>query len=221
MLLLIFAPQPPPPSPEYINLALAMNDVYSALNASGPADLVFWTQAELFEYMDEGAQRLARVVGCFVERDTSITTVVNTGGYALPSEHISTIQVDLGGLVLRPRTVRELEALDASWPSTGGTSVAFLEDTQGLSQITLYPICDDTSAPQTLGIVLHFLPATISASNGLLSAPTVVREYFTFRAIAAARGKQSKAAMPDVADWFGGLADYMEQAMGELWGNAQ
>jgi len=224
MLLLIFAPQPPAAQAEYINLASALGDVYSALNAAGPSDLVFWTETELYQYFDEAAERLARTVGCFVERDTSLTTAVNTGTYGLPTDQVAVVQADMGGQVLRPRNVHELEALDYSWPMTVGPPVAFVKDTAGMTsgseQMTIYPACDEAHEGLTIGLVLHVLPATISSSNALLGAPTAIREYFTFRALEAARGKQSKAEMPDVANWFGQLAGYMEQVMSDLWGSA-
>jgi hypothetical protein len=221
MLTLIFAPQPPPAQPEFVNMALVLQDLYPALNAAGPSDLIFWTQAELYEFIDEAAQRLARTCGVFVERDTSITTETNTGTYALPADQVATVQCDLGGFVLRPRTVRELEALDALWPATVGEPAAFVQDLMGLGEIVLYPAPDSDYAELAVGLVLRVAPATITLTNAMLGAPTCVREYFTFRALAAARGKQSKAEMPDVAAWMGKLADTLEGVMTEYWGAAQ
>jgi hypothetical protein len=113
-----------------------------------------------------------------------------------------------------------LEALDVGWPSTVGSTEAFAQDVQGTAEITLYPACNAGSAGLTLGLVLHVLPSTINASSASLGVPTCIRDYFTFRTLAAARGKQSKAEMPDVAQWFTGLGDWMEQIMTELWGEA-
>lgn len=221
MLLLVFAPQPPQSQPELVNTALVLQDLYPALNAVGPNDLIFWTEYELYQFIDEAAQRLARKVGVFIERDTSITTAANTGTYTLPADQVATVQADLGGTVLRPRTVRELEALDAAWLNTVGAPVAFVQDTQGVGQIVLYPACDSVHAGLPIGLVLHVAPATINLANAMLGAPTCVREYFTFRALQAARGKQSKAEMPDVSAWFGQLADTMEGVMQSYWGEAQ
>jgi hypothetical protein len=202
-------------------MALVANDLYSALNAAGPGDLVFWTQAELYLYIDEAAQRLARTCGVWVERDTTTITEAGEGVYALPPAQVSTVQADLNGLVLQPRTVAELEALDASWPLTEGPPVAFVQNLQGLAQIVLYPAPDDNNGGLSVGLILREFPIAPTASNPFLAAPTCVREYFTFRALEAARGKQSKAEMPDVAAWIGKTAGMLEQVMTELWGTAQ
>lgn len=208
-------------SPGFINLASALGDIYPALNAAGPNDLIFWTQDELYQYFDEAAQRLARVIGCFTVRDTSITGELNVGTYSLPANQVATVQADLAGLVLRARTVRELEALDATWPATVGAPVAFAQDVQGTTEIVIYPACNSESAGETIGLVLHVLPPTLTASTALIGTPICIREYFTFRALGGARGKQSKAEMPEVSAWFGQLGDWMEQIMQAQWGAGQ
>lgn len=220
MLALLFAPQPAPPSLEFINLALVLREVYPALNAAGPNDLVFWSETELYEYLDESQSRLARTCGVFVKRDTSVTSEANTGTYALPADHVSTVQADLGGVVLRARTVHELEALDALWPATVGEPAAFVQDLMGLGEIVLYPAPSAEYGAVALGLVERVLPPALSSSNGALAAPTCIQEYFVLSAIAAARGKQSKAEMPDVAAWLQKITGTMEQAMTEYWGGA-
>jgi hypothetical protein len=225
MLLLIFAPQPAVAQPEVINLGQVLVDMYPQLGASGPNDLIFWNSDELYRFIVEALAHLARTAGVFVTRDTSIVTVLNTGSYSLPANHIATIQADLAGTVLRPRTVHELEALDATWPVTVSTANSptnsFAQDTQGLQLITVYPMPGTTDQNKHLNLLEHVLPATVSASNAFLAAPTCIREYFTFKALAAARAKETKAAMPEVAGWFGKLAGLMEQAMVGYWGQIQ
>lgn len=84
----------------------------------------------------------------------------------------------------------------------------------------IYPAPDDQHGGLTVGLVLREFPIAPTASSPFLAAPTCVREYFTFRALEAARGKQSKAEMPDVAAWMGKTAGMLEQVMTELWGVA-
>lgn len=220
MLALLFAPQAAPPSLEFINLALVLGETYPALNAAGPNDLVFWTETELYEYLDEAQSRLARTCGVFVQRNTSVTSEANTGTYSLPANHVATVQADLGGVVLRPRTVHELEALDALWPATVGTPAAFVQDLMGLGEIVLYPAPGSNYGNLAVGLVQRLLPPALSSSNGVLAAPTCIQEYFVLSAIAAARGKQSKAEMPDVAAWLQKITGTMEAAMTEYWGAA-
>lgn len=223
MLLLLFSPQPAPPSPEAINFALVMGDVYPQLNAVGPADLIYWTPNELYLWFDEAGQRLARMAGVFVIRDTSITAIASQGIYSLPGGHIATIQADLAGTVLRPRTIAELEALDADWVATVGppSPSAYTQDTRGLSQIDLYPDPGLADNGATLGLVIHTTPATISQANIFLAAPIVIQDYFRFYALGEARAKESKGAMPEVAQWMNQLTGWMEQMIQGYWGPAE
>jgi hypothetical protein len=209
-----------------LSSAGAYADLTQQLNAPTSALLLWWSQADLYRWFDEAAQRLARKCGIWVARDTSITAANGTLSYALPSEQVSTIQVDLGGTVLAPRTTAELEALDATWPTTVETSAnptnCFIQDTQGLNQIGLYPTPQTgISAGKTLGMVIHETIPTVTSSNTTVGAPNCLREYFTFMAIGEARAAETKAAMQEVADWMRQLTAWMEQIIEGYWGEAQ
>lgn len=225
MLLLLFAPQPAGGggggTPEVINFSVVLGDLIPQLNAAGSNDLIFWTTDELFAWFDEAAQRLARQAGIFVSRDTSLTSVLNQGPYALPANQVSTIQADIGGFVLRPATVQELEALDAAWPTTIGNPQQFMQDKQGLNLIVLYPAPGSSTAGETIGLVIHNFPPTISASNVFLNAPTVLQDYFKFYALGEARAKECKGAMQEMAQWFQQLTGLYEQTIEQYWGTAQ
>jgi len=221
VLLLIFAPPIGAAQPELIDLSQALADVIPQLNAGGPNDLIFWTTDELYQYFDEASQRMARTCGVFAVHDTSLTSVVSQGAYTLPIDQVSTIQVDLGGNVLRARTVQELEAFDANWPATQGPPTAFVQDTQGVTQIVLYPAPDSNNSGKTIGLVIHVVPGTINFSLRFLSAPQCVREYFTFHAIGEARAKETKMQMQEVAGWMRQLTGWMEQVIEGYWGEAQ
>lgn len=222
MLLLIFAPQPAAPSAEYVNFAAVLGDLYPRLNATSQADAVYWTDAEIYQWFDEATQRLARSAGVFVTRDTSITVTTGDGSYDLPADQISTIQMDLAGVVLRPRTVEELEALDADWVATMGppSPSAFVQNVLGLGVVAIYPAPGSADNGNTLGMVIHVAPATVSASNALLLCPSVLQDYFGFYALAEARAKESKGAMPEVADWLRSVTGLYEQAIEGYWGEA-
>lgn len=222
VLLLIFAPQPPAPSAAYVNFAQVLGDLYPRLNATSQADAVYWTDAELYQWFDEATQRLARSAGVFVARDTSIAVSSGQGSYDLPSEQVSTIQADLEGVVLRPRTVQELEALDSDWPAATGppSPSSYTQNVLGLGVLALYPAPGPDDNGNTLGLVIHVAPSTVSASNALLSAPSVLQDYFGFYALAEARARESKGAMPEVADWLRSVTGLYEQAIEGYWGEA-
>lgn len=223
MLLLLFAPQPPPPSPELINFSAALGDLYPLLNASSSNDLVHWTTTDLYNWFDEASQRLARSAGVFVIRDTSTTVSNGQGQYGLPSGQVSTIQADLAGVVLRARTVQELEALDSNWPITVGppSPASFVQDVKGVTYVALYPAPGSADNGNTLGLVIHALPATINSGYPWLSAPSVLADYFKFYALAEARAKESKGAMLEVSDWCRQLTGLYEQVIEQYWGESQ
>lgn len=223
MLLLLFSRQPPPPSPELINFNTVLADLYPLLNAAGPNDLVHWTVGEIYGWFDETAQRLARTSGVFVVRDTSIAVVETQGQYNLPASQVSTIQVDLAGVVLRPATVQELEALDSQWPAAVGppSPSRFLQDVAGVTAIALYPAPGTADNAETLGIVMHATEPTISATYPWLSAPSVLQDYFRIRALGEARAKESRGAMQEVASWCRQVQGLYEQVIERYWGEGQ
>jgi len=218
MLLLLLAPQPPPPAPGFVNVSLTVSELWPPLNATGPSDAIFWTQSELFEWINEAAKRLSHKLGVFVIRDTLTTlTLLNIGDYALPNYHIHTLQCDLNGKVLRARNVQELEAADAAWPTTIGPPVAFLEDTLGFRRLTIYPAPDAANQTLPINFVMAQISPEVSAASPVIPAPACLREYFTFYTLAEARTKQSNAQMDEIGEWFRGIVDQYEQVMRGLW----
>ncbi len=215
MLLLLFAPQPIPPSPGYVNANVVIGNLWPPLNANGPDDAVFWTQEQMIEWFNEAGKRLSGSGGVFVVRDTSLTSVLSTASYVLPDAHQATIQADLDGKVLKPRTVQEVEALDATWPTTAGAPDAFLLDVEGTKTITLYAVPDSPSAGKTIGLVMRSLPPDVTQGNAFLAAPAFLAEFFTFSLLSEARSPsvETRAQMPEVSAWLKDLADMMIQAI--------
>ncbi len=218
MLLLFVTPQPAPANPGYINTALAVGDLWAPLNARGPADAIFWTEDELYKWIDEAVQRFARKHGSFVVYDSTVTAATGTANYPLPASHVRTYQADLAGKILRARNVQEMQALDSRWTTaTPAEPKAFLEDTQGLTQITLAPPPSVAFNAAAVGLTMAQLPATVSKATAILAAPPVLREYFTFYALAEARLKESNASMDEVGKWLLSVVDLIDQAAAVLW----
>lgn len=220
MLLLFYATQAPPPAQGYVNLSVVLGNLWPSLNATSAIDAVFWGTPEIFQYFDEAAKRLARRFEVFVVYDQSITSARNTPTYAVPASYISIQQADLAGLILRPLNIYEAEALDSNWPSTVGPPTHFLQDTQGLTQIALYPQADAGSSGKALGLVMNTFPPDVSPSMGFLVAPPGMQEYFEFYAIAKARAKESHAPMVESSQFFMGLVEMMEAAIDKYWGKS-
>jgi hypothetical protein len=218
MLLLFVAPQPAIPAAGYINTALVVSDLWAPLNARSAADAIFWNEAQMYAWIDEAKTRLARKHDLFVDYDQSVTTASGVGDYALPAAHLKTIQADLNGKVLRARNVQEMEALDSRWnTATPDEPKAFLEDTQGLVQLTLTPAPSVSFESLPVGLAMSKLPPTIAASSGILAAPPVIQEYFTYSALAEARSIETNASMDEIADWLRGIVGLIDQVAEGLW----
>lgn len=218
MLLLLFTNQPAQATASYVNLAQVVLDLWPPLNAANSADAVFWTEAELYAWIDEAVGYLAEAAPVFVEYDVGLTAVTAQGAYTQPADFIATLQADLNGAVLRARNVQQLEALDDSWLTASGSPEAFILDTQGEDQIRLYKLPVSADNGHVIGQVMQVSPATVNAANAILAAPTCMREYMTFYALAEARSKESHAQMPEIAAWFRGLVKMMDQAIAGYWG---
>lgn len=222
MLLLLFTNQPAPAQPGYVNAQVVIANIWPPLNARGPDDAVFWTQEQMYEWFNESAKRLCNSGGVFVVRDTSLSALLSTPTYDLPASHQATIQADLAGAVLKPRTVQETEALDATWPTTTGAPVAFLQDVEGLKKITLYPLPDSGAAGSAIGLVMRALPTDVTLAAGMLAGPAFLAEYFTFSLLAEARSPavETRAQMPEVSAWCKQQADMIVQAIQQYTGGA-
>lgn len=217
--LLLLFPLSLGPSSTGVNLAQLLGELWAPLNSNGPSDAVFWNPTEIYQWFDEAKNRLARMCGGFVVYDTSLETVSDQGTYTLPADHASTLQVDVAGNVLRPRSVQQLEALDASWPTTIGTPKAFVQNAAGVTGLQIYPA--PSTADEVIGIAQHEIPPAIALSNAILSVPVPVREYFRFFALGEARAKESKAQMQETSDWFKQQCAMLEQAIGGYYGTAE
>ena len=219
MLLLLFSNQPAPASAEYINLAQLVTDLWPPLNASGPADAVFWTEAELYQWLDDALDNLSLGHPVFVVYDKSLAAVNGQAIYTQPTtpEFIATLQADLAGKVLRARNVQQLEALDDNWLTSAGSPEAFVLDTQGLTQLRLYKIPGASDDGHAIGQVMQIDPAEI-VGGALLGAPRCLQEYLTFYALGEARAKETRAQMPETAAWFRGLVGMMDKAIAGYWG---
>lgn len=219
MLLLFFSNGPAAASLGNVNSATLINNLWPPLNAASEVDAVFWTESELREWFNEAGRRLAGMAGVFVSRDTSLSSSVGVSSYGLPSAHQATIQADLAGAVLRPRTVHEVEALDATWPTTAGEPAAFLEDVEGVKKITLYPLPNLAADALAINLLIRSIPSEVTVASGYLAVSPALAEYFTFQILAEARAKEGRAQMPEISAWLHGIAnDYVEVCRNYLGG---
>ena len=221
MLVLVFAPQGA--AIAGIDFRDVLARLYPRLNAASAATLVRWTDAELYQWADEAAKRLARSFGVFVERDASTALVAGTGTYAAAARHVSTVHASADSTALYARTAQELEALDALYVETqaagGKLPSGFLSEAGAAGSATrVYPL---PSAGGTLGLIMHRYPAAIASSNYTLSVPLCLTEYFSWWMLAEARRKESQAKMPEIAEHFAERVGLLDQVIQRYWGDAR
>jgi hypothetical protein len=183
---------------------------------SAPASWV--TPAELYQWADEAAARLAYAAGLFVTWDTSVAIQAGTAVYELPAAHVFTLYAMAGAQPLRITRVADLWALDARWPTTTGDPQRCSFDAGRVGTVTIYP---SPASGGTLGQVCQETPATIQAGASAVALPTVLQDYFSYAMLAAARGKESEARMEEMARHFGERLRLYEQVIAQLWGPGQ
>ena len=205
-----------------IDVADCVADLAFRLNFKDGTDLAAagnWvTVTELYEWADEAVQQLAADAALFVTYDTSITVSSGTALYNLPASHVFLLGAWLAGTGLRLTPVRELEALDGTWSATSGAATRCSVDAGKVGTITLYP---KPTAGGTLGLLAQQRPATIDATAHTTQLPGVLQDAITYAMLAGARGKESDAAMLDVAAHAEQRLDLYRQVVRHLYGHGQ
>lgn len=191
--------------------------LWVSLNATDAATAIWWTEAELYRYLDEAAKRLARIAGVFLERDTSVALVAATHTYALPARHVETAMAAAGGRSLDSWSVEEAEAYSSTWvidaaPLADPLPTRYLANAEGVEKIRLYPI-PGTGVAGNLEVVFAATPPTIAVGLSNVQCAEVLREYFFLAALGEARGREGKGAMPEVAAWCRQMAEVLASAI--------
>jgi hypothetical protein len=198
-----------------VDVSELVEELFPALNATAAADLLFWTETELYQWADEAVKRLARKAAVFVER-TQDTDAPANSAHNLDERDLAVIECGWNGAALSPATVRELEALDENWEEAdAGTPAKYATDFLGLGQVRLYP---PPSAAGVLDLITLQVPEEITSAAAELRAPEPVKEILRLRMLQEARGREGDGAMPEVAERLGKLADVLELVAVRIWG---
>jgi hypothetical protein len=210
-----------------MDVANAVADVWIRLGFTGSADAGIggWVSvAQLYQYADEAAKKIAYKSGVFLELDTSITVTAATAVYEEPATHIYTLAAALAmtGVtapqILRPAAVRELWALDATWSTTAGNATRFSMDAGSVGTITLYP---NPLQGGTLNQIIEEYPATVALGASTLGVATVLQDYFSYSMLATARGKESDSRQAEMADHYAQRCQMYEAIIEHLFGAGQ
>ncbi len=218
-MLLLLVPQG---GPGPLDIQASLNDAINRLGFANAGELnasTSWISgAELYQFADDAAKRLAYESGLFLTYDASIVVSGGTPVYNLPNTHIFTLQAWLGSQQLRLTPVRDLFALDATWSAATGPSKRCSLDAGSVGTITLYP---NPTSNGTLAQICQEFAATIQAGQTTINLPGVLQDYFTYAMLAGARGKESDHRMGEMAAHFQARCDLYEQVTDHLYGPGQ
>lgn len=205
-----------------LDIANSVADVLYRLGFTDSTDLAnnsaWLTSTELYQWADEEGKALSYRTGLFVTYDTSITVTSGTAAWTLPSNHVFTVAAWLGTQPLRITRVADLWALDSLWSATSGPAKRASLDAAGVGTIVLYP---NPTSGGTLAQVCAEFPSTIASGSSTISLPLVLQDLFSYAMLAGARGKESEAAMPEMAKHFRDRVTMYEQVIQHLYGPGQ
>jgi len=214
MLALLFSGGQGTPQPG-IDLGGTIRAAFPALGGRSEAQIVFWTEAELYGFANEAAKRLAKS-GLWAKR-VPISFSVSQSQAALPPDVISLIHATWESTAILPMSELELSALDEGW----STRVANPNPTHYLREefgfLTVFPL------PTQLGnvnVVYFYSPGETSAVSPFLQMPGCLEPYISLGIIEAARRMESDGAMPEVSAACGQLMGLLYQAAEGYWGGA-
>lgn len=182
-----------------IDSTQVIDELLPSLHAGSRADLTFWSESDLIQWMDEALKRLARVACVFVGRSAATLSIAGQATYALPVRHISTLHVSYLVTPLRPAGTMELEALDTTYQTTQDTPERWYQDQLGDGTIGLAPVPD--TSDEAIPIIYEGWPAELDGAgqNTLVSAPGPVKGYLAFAVLAQAYGREGECETPDIA----------------------
>jgi hypothetical protein len=189
-----------------------------SLNAPNVAQLQNWTAAELYQYAEESLRALGGKAQLIVELDESIALVADQAFYEVPAGHIATIYAAADGVMLKPSSVAEVEALDDNYEEAASdTPTRWIGDSLGLGLIRTYPAPDATG---TLTLIFQKDTPDLTAAAAEVKIPAPIGDYLSVKALQQARERQGDGQMKDAAAALGLLGGLYEKAAEAYWGKA-
>lgn len=208
------------PGSTLVDISEIITFLLPPLHANAIADLTFWSECELIQWIDAGVKRLARAAGLFIGRSVDVTTTIGQGTYALPSQHVSTIHASYDGAPLRPSSTGELEARNPDYQTAQAPPERWYQDTLGLARIGLAPVPDQQLV---LDVLYHGFPQAVDCAktHTTIPLPDALEPAIELYVIREAYSKEGDAHAPDIAAAAGDLAGLYERVAAEYWGGVQ
>jgi hypothetical protein len=178
-----------------------------------------WTLTELYNYAEEKLDVAARKFLLACKYDTSTVLATGQALYPLLPDSQATIMAAANGVMLKPSTVAEMEALDDGWESApNGTPQRWVANAQGVTNIRAYP------PPNATGVLTFIYQAdspSVTAAAPVIAMPTIMGDYLALRVLEQARLRQGDAQMLDCSKAFGNMASVIEKAFEAYWGGGE
>ena len=209
-------------SPTLIDQSVILGYCLALLHSDTLANLVWWSQCELIQWLDASVKKLARSCGLFVGRSVSdIATVNGTQTYTLPGQFVSMLHVSYNGTPLRPTSTGELAARDSAWLTRAADPpLRWFTDTLGLAAVGLAPIPTQAKA---LWLIYAGWPQTVDCAldHTTIPLPWPLEPLLELEIVASAYEKEGDAFAPDIAKAARGIAGLYTKVALEYWGAAQ
>ncbi len=198
-----------------VDASAVISELLPPLVGSSVATLTWWTEAELYADINDAANTLAR--SCLlIGAESLISYQAEVGDYALPELFLAAFEL-VADRYCRPQTsAAGLDAIDPAWRSTMADEVLrYSLDTDGPDRIRLYPA--PTIADLTARLIYRGRLPDASAFSPIMALPSCLFEYLWWDTLNAAREREGKAAMPDVATIASQVTRILEAAALDIW----
>lgn len=207
------------PGSTLIDESVIVAFLLGALHSDTIGNLVYWTEGELIQWIDAAVKRLARQCGIFAGRDITNSTANGQATYALPGQHLATLHISNGTAPLRPTSVAELSARDASFATTPGTPARWYQDLLGMATYGLAPV---PTAIAVLAVIYQGWPQTVDAAkvHTTIPLPWLLEGFIELYVISQAYSKEGDAHAPDIAADAVQMMAVYEAAARQYWGPA-
>jgi hypothetical protein len=197
-----------------------IDSLLPALHTDTRANLYWWTEADLIQWMDEALKRLARQACVFVERSTALASVAGEAIYPLPDAQQATLHVSYLTAPLRSAGTMELEGRDPNYQTTPGMPDHWYEGLQGDYMIGLTPV--PVNAGDAIPLIVAIYPPELDTAklNTLVTAPYPLKGYLEVSVLAEAYGREGEMEMQDLAGHCRSRADMYEQIFQTYYGKS-
>lgn len=128
-----------------------------------------FTAAQYNDGLEKGQQQFA-MDSKALYKDSSITMVVDTAAYPLPTDFMLEKEVVLNGVELKPISRASLQRvkIDERWDDDKGDPKYYIIDPEeGRKTITLYPTPDNVDSGTALVLTYYAFPAAMSSDSSV------------------------------------------------------